>query len=129
MYSFKNALDIPPQLPCCGVASLCYLTNTHFVDMFLEIKETFKFVDDWYGGMTLPEVLLMLIYKEYDFEEIETGKTLEEFAFENSGNYIVNVPGHFVYVSGNLIHDQYGIFSAGGSAYSHKKIKKSVKIF
>jgi hypothetical protein len=123
-----KSLDIPPQLPCCGVASLCYLTETHFVDMFLEIKETFNFDDDWYGGTTLPEVLLMLIYKEYDFEEIDFDKTLEEFAGENSEKYIVNVPGHFVYVGENLIHDQYGVFSPGGSAYSSKKIRKVVKI-
>ncbi len=126
-----KSLEIPPQLPCCGVASICYLTETHFVDMFLEIKETFKFDDDWYGGMTINEVMLMLIYKIYDFEEMVSDYTVEEFckSLSDDCSYIINVPGHFLLLKNGFLHDQYGIFSPGGSAYSGKKIKKILKIF
>jgi hypothetical protein len=123
--------EIPPQLPCCGVASLCYLAETHFVDMFLEIKETFEFDDDWYGGMTINEVMLILIYKNYDFGEMTSGHTVEEFchSFRDDFSYIINVPGHFLLLKKGFLHDQYGIFSPGGSEYSEKKIKKILKIF
>lgn len=122
--------NIPPELPCCGVAVLCHILEEKFKDVFLEIKEVYSKGEDWYGGMTLPQLLLFLIDKGVDFEEVDPNDmSLEEFCYKAEGKYIVNTPLHFQFFNNGKIYDQKGEVSPENSEYKNEKITNLIKIF
>jgi len=115
--------NIPKELPCCGVAVLCYILDRNFKSVFIEIRDFFHKNDAWYGGMSLSELLLVLIDNDYDFEEYDSDQTLVEFCEKNQDVRIVNTEGHFQIVKGTKIFDQKGWYDI-----SHAENKKIVKI-
>lgn len=121
--------NIPPELPCCGVAVLCHVLDKNFKYVFLDVKETFNKGDDWYGGMSLPQVLLTLIDHGIDFEEVKkNSQTLYEFTKNAKGEYIINTPLHFQYFKDGNLYDQTGTTTSELSEKKHEKITNIVKI-
>jgi hypothetical protein len=120
---------IPPELPCCGVAVLCYILNKNFKPVFQEIKQTYSKPDDWYGGMTIPEVLLMLIDNGIDFKEIDGPCTLDTFAYEKYDTCIINTNRHFQIVKDGFSFDQKGWSRIFDAEHRHEKILNIIKIF
>lgn len=122
--------NIPPELPCCGVAVLCHVLGKNFKDVFLEVKEVYSKGEDWYGGMTLPQLLLFLVDKGIDFEEVDPDSMkLEDFASHAKGKYIINTPLHFQFFNNGIIYDQKGGVSPKNSDYKNEKITNLIKIF
>lgn len=119
---------IPPELPCCGIAVLCYVLNKKFKHMYLEIKKTHNKNDDWYGGMSLPELLLVLVDNIVDFEEYTSKQTLYQYAKENNSLCIINTCGHFQIYKNGMVFDQKGWRNVFDSEHKHQKIVKIVKI-
>jgi len=98
----------------------------HYV--FIDVKKTFDKKEDWYGGMTIPEFLLMLIYENIDFEEYESGLTLQQFVKSDTEDCIINTPNHFQLYRNGLLHDQYGSYPVEESEWKDEKISKIIKI-
>lgn len=120
--------NIPPELPCCGVAVLCHLMDRDFHDVFSEVNSFFKKPKNWYGSMTLPEFLLTLIDNGYDIEEYESHLTLEQYVNSNNDSCVINVPNHFQLYKNGLLHDQYGSYPIEKSMWKDEKITKIIKI-
>jgi len=121
--------NIPPELPCCGVAVICHVLDKNFKYVFLDVKENFNKNDDWYGGMSLPQVLLTLIDHGVDFEEVKkNNQTLYEFAKSAKGEYIINTPLHLQYLKDGVLYDQTGSTTPELSEKKHEKITNIVKI-
>jgi len=119
---------IPQELPCCGVAVLCHILDKPFQDVYENVKKSFDKDENWYGGMTIPEFLLMLIYEDIDFEEKQSDLTLEQYAKLSTDECIINTPNHFQLYKNGIMHDQYGSYPAEQSKWKDKKITKIIKI-
>lgn len=121
--------NIPEKLPCCGVAVLCHVLDREFFDVFTEVKSVFSKPQEWYGGMTIPELLLTLIDNGYDIEEYDYEGSLEEYISNHNETVIINVPHHFQLYKDGLLHDQHGSYEVENSLWKDKKITKIIKFF
>jgi len=122
--------NIPPELPCCGVATLCHVLDKNFKEVFLSVKDAYSKGEDWYGGMTLHQLLLFLIDNSVEFEELKTkDMTLQEFCSGASGKYVINTPLHFQFFNNGKIYDQKGEVEPQNSEYKNEKIINLIKIF